>query len=50
MQLGYPPVRIDLITSATGVDFVECWDRRLMVQVGSVEAGFISEADLIASP
>lgn len=49
VQLGYPPVRIDLITSATGVDFVDCWDRRMMVQVGAVEAGFISEADLIAN-
>lgn len=49
VQLGYPPVRIDLITSATGVDFAGCWNRRMMVQVGSVEAGFISEADLIAN-
>lgn len=49
VQLGYPPVRIDLITSATGVDFDDCWDRRMLVQVGSVEAGFISEADLIAN-
>jgi hypothetical protein len=36
VQLGYPPVRIDLITSATGVDFDECWDHRMVVQVGSV--------------
>lgn len=49
VQLGYPPVRIDLITSATGVDFGSCWDHRMVVQVGSVEAGFISEADLIAN-
>ncbi len=49
VQLGYPPVRIDLITSATGVAFDECWDHRMTVQVGSVEAGFISEDDLIAN-
>jgi hypothetical protein len=49
VQLGYPPVRIDLITSASGVDFEHCWDHRMMVQVGSVEAGFISEADLIVN-
>ncbi|MFT7600545.1 MAG: hypothetical protein ACI8TP_003488 [Acidimicrobiales bacterium] len=49
VQLGYPPVRIDLITTATGVDFEFCWDRRLAVQVGSVEAGFISYEDLIAN-
>lgn len=28
VQLGCPPVRIDLITSATGVDFDDCWDHR----------------------
>ena len=49
VQLGYPPVRIDLITTATGVDFNSCWDRRLVVSVGSVEAGFISYEDLIAN-
>ncbi len=47
VQLGYPPVRIDLITSASGVEFEQCWERRVTVQVGSVEAAFISEADLI---
>ncbi|MEM8925017.1 MAG: DUF6036 family nucleotidyltransferase [Actinomycetota bacterium] len=49
VQLGYPPVRIDLLTSATGVDFEECWERRMLVAVGSVEAGFISYDDLIAN-
>ncbi len=42
IQLGYPPYRIDLITSASGVVFNSCWDRRLTVTVGSVEAGLIS--------
>ena len=49
VQLGYPPVRIDLITSATGVDFEGCWERRMPVSVGSVEAGFLSYDDLIAN-
>ncbi len=49
VQLGYPPIRIDLITSATGVDFGECWSRRMNIPVGSVEAGFISYDDLIAN-
>ena len=49
VQLGYPPVRIDLLTSATGVEFQSCWGRRMLVSVGSVEAGFISYQDLIAN-
>lgn len=49
VQLGYPPMRIDLITSATGVDFEQCWENRVRVPVGSVVAGFISREDLIAN-
>ncbi|MDH3194406.1 MAG: hypothetical protein OEM40_08825 [Acidimicrobiia bacterium] len=49
VQLGYPPMRIDLITSASGVDFEQCWDNRALVPVGSVVAGFISREDLIAN-
>ena len=49
VQLGYPPMRIDLLTSASGVDFETCWTRRMNVAVGSVEAGFISYEDLIAN-
>ena len=49
VQLGYPPVRIDLLTSASGVEFGACWERRMLVTVGSVEAGFISYDDLIAN-
>ena len=49
VQLGYPPVRIDLLTSASGVEFNECWGRRMTVTVGSVEAGFISYEDLLTN-
>ena len=47
VQLGYPPMRIDLLTTASGVDFESCWARRMNVSVGSVDAGFISYDDLI---
>jgi len=49
VQLGYPPVRIDLITSATGVEFEHCWVNRMDVPVGPVTAGFISREDLITN-
>lgn len=49
IQLGYPPIRIDLITSASGVDFEQCWENRMLVPIGGVEAGFISREDLIAN-
>lgn len=31
VQLGYPPHRIDIITTIDGVDFDEAWPRRVMV-------------------
>lgn len=49
IQLGYPPVRIDILTSISGVSFDECWDNRVVIDIGSVEAGLISAADLIAN-
>ena len=47
VQLGYPPIRIDLLTSASGVSFDACWPRRVLVDIGGMEAPFISVDDLI---
>lgn len=49
IQLGYPPLRIDLLTSVSGVSFEDCWTNRVMVDVGGVETGFISLPDLIVN-
>jgi hypothetical protein len=49
VQLGYPPLRIDLLTSVTGVAFADCWENRVILDVGGVDAGFISLPDLIAN-
>ncbi|MBA3594659.1 MAG: hypothetical protein H0W47_12815 [Polaromonas sp.] len=45
IQMGYPPARIDLLTSIDGVDFVDCYQRRLAVVVDGLELGFISLDD-----
>ncbi|MCG6551629.1 MAG: hypothetical protein L7F77_04825 [Candidatus Magnetominusculus sp. LBB02] len=31
IQLGYPPVRIDILTTADGVEFTECYQKRLTI-------------------
>ncbi|MFQ5578754.1 MAG: hypothetical protein ACE5G8_17390 [Anaerolineae bacterium] len=41
IQLGYPPNRIDLLTTAPGVDFEECYVSRLEVVVDETTANFI---------
>lgn len=46
VQLGYPPNRIDLISSLEGVDFDECYEARVDVAVEEVVVPFIALDDL----
>jgi hypothetical protein len=46
IRMGHPPVRIELITGATGVDFDECYARRNTLQVDDVAIPIISLDDL----
>lgn len=41
IQLGYPPNRVDLITSLEGVEFKTCYPRRIKVSLEGVEISFI---------
>lgn len=45
IQLGYPPRRIDLLTSIDGVGFSECFVRRLEVPVDGLVLNFIALDD-----
>ena len=44
--MGVPPVRIVIITGASGVDFEECYSRREVITVDDVPINFISLNDL----
>lgn len=46
VQLGYPPLRIDLLTSIDGVDFVAAYERRIEVLLGDLRTPVISLDDL----
>lgn len=46
VQLGYPPVRIDLLTSIDGVDFSTCFARRLEIVLDGLTVPFIAVEDL----
>ena len=46
VQLGQPPNRIDIITSATGVDFDTCYASRVQVVVDDVTVNFIDLENL----
>ena len=49
IQLGYPPNRVDLLTSPTGVEFDECWKERLDVQMEGLTVPFIGLEGLKAN-
>lgn len=49
IQLGYPPNRVDLLTSPTGVDFESCWKDRLEVEMDGVRVPFIGLEGLKAN-
>ncbi len=46
IQIGYPPVRVDILTSIDGVVFSEAYERRLAVDIDGLLLPVISLADL----
>lgn len=49
VQLGYPPKRIDLLTSVTGIDFESCYPNRLLVDIDGIEVPFVDLAALLVN-
>jgi len=47
IQLGYEPVRVDLLTSIEGFTFEQVWKRRALGQYGNVRTFFIGRDELI---
>lgn len=47
IQLGYPPNRIDILTSITGVEFAECYQSRVIVELEDILINFIDLESLI---
>ena len=49
IRMGNPPVRIELLTSISGVRFQECYMERIMASVDGVEVPIIDLAHLKAN-
>jgi hypothetical protein len=49
LQLGYPPNRIDLLTSITGVEFDAAWNNRSSGEIGGVPIFVIGRTELLAN-
>jgi predicted nucleotidyltransferase len=48
-QIGIAPVRIDILTEITGVEFPDAWSRRVASTFFGVPVHFISLDDLVAN-
>ena len=46
IRMGRPPLRAEVLTSASGVEFAACYERRVRGEMGDVEASLISLDDL----
>lgn len=47
IQLGYPPLRIDLLTEIDGVTFKECYEKRKEITINNLQVNFIGYNDLL---
>lgn len=49
VQLGFPPHRIDILTSIDGVDFESAWRRRMTIELDGGPLSFIGLEDLLTN-
>ena len=47
IQLGYPPVRIDIATGCEGVDFATCFELKDTIDIDGLQVSFIDLENLI---
>lgn len=47
IQIGHPPNRIDLLTSISGVNFDEVWDKRTQTKLDGLPVSFPSRETLL---
>ncbi len=48
-QIGLPPIRIDVITEISGVEFDAAWPNREVVKIDGLDVTIIGRADLLAN-
>jgi hypothetical protein len=46
IRMGVPPLRIELLTSISGVNFTDCFSRRIVTKIDDIPVNIISLADL----
>jgi len=46
IRIGEPPLRIEVMTSVSGVDFAACYQKRIVETVDGIQINFINLEDL----
>jgi hypothetical protein len=49
LQIGMEPIRVDLLTDISGIDFANAWDRREISKYGDVPVQVIGRSDYITN-
>jgi hypothetical protein len=44
--MGVPPLRIEVLKKVSGLDFEDCWPRRVSLETGDLTIPMISRDDL----
>jgi hypothetical protein len=47
LRLGNPPLRIEFLTQISGVEFEDCYSRRILGEMDGVPVNVISREDLL---
>ncbi len=47
VQIGVPPLRIDLLTTADGIEFEDAWNSRASLEIDGRVVGVIGRAELL---
>jgi hypothetical protein len=48
-QIGLPPMRVDILSGISGVDFADAWDRRIVVTIEGQDVPVLSREDFVAN-
>jgi hypothetical protein len=48
-QIGVDPIRVDILTSVTGLDFPSAWKRRIVVDFGGEPTPVLCRKDILAA-
>lgn len=46
-QIGVPPIRVDILTGISGVEFADAWPNRVRTAIGQIAVDIIGRDDLV---